>query len=92
MACLFEVDFDSGIRIGTVFHCIAKGKAGGGGIVSCFDGCKPGGWDWGSGGGVVELDKSADAGEVVCVGGLRGCRGGGKCGGWGEHKGKWCLG
>jgi hypothetical protein len=29
---LFEVAFDGGIRGGTVFHCIAEGKAGEGGI------------------------------------------------------------
>jgi hypothetical protein len=60
-----------------VFHCIAEGEAREGVIISCFDGCKPGGRDCVTGRGVVEMDKSADAGEVICIGGLRGCRGGG---------------
>ncbi len=41
-------------------------------IVACFDGCKPGGRDWVTSGGMVETDKSADDGEVVCAGGLGG--------------------
>ncbi len=83
---LFEVAFDGGIRGRTVFHCIEEGKAKVGAIVSCFDGCKPGGRDWVTGKGVVELDKSTDAGEVTRIGGLRRCHGGGhekrhSCGG-----------
>ncbi len=56
-----------------MFHCIVEGKkAREGGIVSCFDGCKPGRRDWITGRSVVKSDQSADAGEVVHVGGLRG--------------------
>ncbi len=58
-----------------MFHCVVEGEAGEGVIVSCFDGCKPGGRDWVTGGGVVEMDKSTNTGEVICVGGLRGCCG-----------------
>ncbi len=61
LAHLFEVDFDVGIRGGTVFYCIAEGEAGEGGIATCFDGCKPDGRDWVNDRGVVGLDKSADA-------------------------------
>ncbi len=87
-----------------MFHCIAEGKAREDCIVFCFDGCKPDGWDWVTGGGMVESDKSLDAGEVIHAVGLRGhhsgglgrrCSGGGVRGGGGkgEHKGgKWCLG
>jgi hypothetical protein len=77
LARLLEVALDGGIRGGTVFHCIAEGEAGEGVIVSCFDGCKPGERDWVTGRGVVELDKNTDAGEVICIGGLRECSGGG---------------
>ncbi len=75
---LFEVSFDVGIRGGAVLHGIVEGKAREGGIVSCFDGCKPGGWDWVTGEGMVESNKSADAGELIHIVGLRGsCSGGG---------------
>ncbi len=56
LARLFEVALDGGIREGTVFNCIAEGEAGEGVIVSCFDGCKPGGRDWITSKGVVETD------------------------------------
>ncbi len=46
MAHLLEVALDGGVRGGTVSHCIAEGEAGEGVVVSCFDGCKPGGRDW----------------------------------------------
>jgi hypothetical protein len=95
---LFEVSFDGGIRGGTVLHGIAEGKAREGGIVSCFDGCKPGGWDWVTCGGMVKVDKSTDAGKLIRIVGLRGSRSGGGawekvqlwregCGGKDEYKG-----
>jgi hypothetical protein len=56
---------------------IAEGWARESGIVSCFDGSKPSGWDWFTGRGMVEQDKSADAVEVMRIIGLRGCHGGG---------------
>jgi hypothetical protein len=62
---------------GAVFHCIAKYEAREGGTGLCFDCSKPDGWDWVSGGGMVELDKSADDGEVIGIVGLRGCCRGG---------------
>ncbi len=72
MACLLEVAFDGGIRGGAVLHSIAKGKAWKGLVVACFDCGKPGGWDWVTGKRVMEMDKIADAGKVICVGSLRG--------------------
>ncbi len=50
-----------------MFHCIAEGEARKGVIV-----CKPGGRDWVTGRGMVKMDKSANAGEVVYIGGLGG--------------------
>ena len=71
MTRLLEVAFDGGIGGGTVFHCIAKGEAGEGRVVTCLDGGKPGGWDWIASRGVVEVDKCIDAGESVGIVGLR---------------------
>ena len=71
MARLLEVAFDGGIRGGTVLHCIAKGEAGKGRVVSCFDGGKPGGRDRIAGGGMVEADKCVDAWEVIGIVGLK---------------------
>ena len=70
MARLLEVAFDGGIGEGTVLHCIAKGEAREGRVVSCLDGGKPGGWNWIAGGGMVEVDECIDAGEVVGIVGL----------------------
>ncbi len=75
---LLEVALDGGIRGGAVLHCIVEGEARKGVVVACFDGCKPGGRDWVTSRGVVETDKSADAGEVIHAGGLGGEEGGGK--------------
>ncbi len=66
---------DGGIIGGMVFHCVAEGKAGEYVIISCFDSCKPGGRNWVTGRGVGEMDKSTDAGEIIWIGGLRGCHG-----------------
>ena len=54
-----------------MLHCIAKGEAGKGRVVSCFDGGKPGGRDRIAGGGMVEADKCVDAGEVIGIVGLK---------------------
>ena len=70
MVRLLEVAFGSGIGGGTVLHCIVKGEAREGRVVSCLDGGKPGGWDWIAGRGMVEVDKCIDAGEVVGIVGL----------------------
>ena len=51
-----------------MLHCIAKGEAREGRVVSCLDGGKPGGRNRIAGGGMVEADKFVDAGEVVGVG------------------------
>jgi hypothetical protein len=72
LAHLLEMALDGGVRGGAVLHCVAEGEAGKGVIVACFDGGKPGGRDWVTSGGVVEMDKSTDAGEVICTGGLGG--------------------
>jgi hypothetical protein len=69
---LLEVALNGGVRGGAVFHCIAEGEAWKGAVVAYFDGCKPGGQDWVTGRSVVEMDKRADAGEVVHAGGLGG--------------------
>ncbi len=71
MARLLEVAFDGGIGGGTVLHCIVKGEAREGRVVSCLDGGKPGGQNWIAGGGMVEADKCVDAGEVVGIVGLK---------------------
>ena len=68
---MLEVTFDGGIGGGTVLHCIAKGEAREGRVVSCLDGGKPGGRNWIAGGGMVEADKCVDAGEVVGIVGLK---------------------
>ncbi len=60
---------DGGIRGGAV---VVEGEASKGVIVACFDGWKPGGRDWVTGKGMVKTDKSADAGEILCAGGLGG--------------------
>ena len=67
---LLEVVFDGGIGGGTVLHCIAKGEAREGRVVSCLDGGKPGGRNWIAGRGMVEADECVDAGEVVGIVGL----------------------
>ena len=76
MARLLEVAFDGGIGGGTVLHCIAKGEAREGRVVSCLDGGKPGGWDWIVSGDMVEADRGIDAGEVVGIVGMMGHHGG----------------
>jgi hypothetical protein len=72
LARLLEVAFDGSIRGGAVLHSIAKGEAWKGLVVACFDWGKPGGWDWVTSRSVVETDKRADAGKVICAGGLGG--------------------
>ncbi len=72
MAHLLEVAFDGSVRGGAVFHSIAKGEAWKGLVVACFDCSKPGGWDWVTSGSMVETDKRADAGKIICAGGLGG--------------------
>jgi hypothetical protein len=72
LAHLLEVALDGGIRGGAVLHCIVEGETGKGVIVACFDGCEPGRRDWVISRGMVEKDKSTDAGEVVCAGGQGG--------------------
>ncbi len=69
---LLEMALDGGIRGGAVLHCVAEGEAEKGVVVACIDGCKPGGRDWVFSRGMVEMDKSTDAGEVVHAGGLGG--------------------
>jgi hypothetical protein len=70
LAHLLEVALDGGIIGGAMLHCIVEGETWKGDVVVYFDCCKSGGWDWVTGGGVVETDKRADAGEVVHAGGL----------------------
>ncbi len=77
MAHLLEVALDGSVRGGAVLHSIAEGEAWKGVEVAYFDCCKPGGWVWDTGRSVVEMDESADAGKVVCAGGL-----GGRSGRW----------
>jgi hypothetical protein len=77
LAHLLEVSFDCGVEGETVFHCIVEGEAREGSVVASFDGGKPGGWDWITGGGVVEAIKCINAGEVVGIIGLRRHCGGG---------------
>ena len=67
---LLEVAFDGGIGGRVVLHCIAKGEDREGGVVSCLDDSKPGGWEWIAGGGMVEVDECIVAGEVVGIVGL----------------------
>ncbi len=55
-----------------MLHRVAKGEAWKGVVVACFDCSKPGGWDWVTGRSMVEMDKRADAGKVICAGGLGG--------------------
>jgi hypothetical protein len=69
---LLEVAFDGGAKEGVVLHSVANGEAWKGLVVACFDCGKPGGWDWVTGGSVVETDKRADAGKVIRVGSLGG--------------------
>ncbi len=69
---LLEVALDGSVRGGAVLHSIAEGKAWKGVVVSCFDCCKPGGWDWVTSGSMVELDERVGAGKVVRAGGLGG--------------------
>ncbi len=76
MARLLEVALDGGVREGAVLHCVAECEAWKGVVVACFGGCEPGGRDWLTSRRMMEADKSADAGEVVCTGGLEGCSGG----------------
>ncbi len=77
-----------------MLHSIAKGEVWKGLVVACFDCSKSDGWDWVTGGSVVETDKRADAGKVIRAGGLAGgmrwavARHGFECMG----KKKWCLG
>jgi hypothetical protein len=72
LAHLLEVAFDGGIRGGAVLHSVAKGEAWKGLVLACFDCEKPGGWDWVTGGSVVETDERADARKVICIGGMGG--------------------
>jgi hypothetical protein len=69
LAPLLEVALDGGVRGGAVLHPVAEGAAWKGVIVACFDGCEPGGRNWITSGGMVEMVKSADAGEGLHAGG-----------------------
>jgi hypothetical protein len=66
------VAFDGGVRGGAVLHSIVKGEAWKGLVVACFDCGEPGGRDWVTSRSMVETDKRADAGKVICTGGLGG--------------------
>ncbi len=66
------VAFEGSVRGGAVLHSIAEGEALKGVVTACFDCYKPGGQDWVTSGSVVETDKKADAGKVICTGGLGG--------------------
>ncbi len=55
-----------------MFHSIVEGEAWKGLVVACFDCCKPGGWNWVTGRSMVETDKRADTGKVICTVGLGG--------------------
>ncbi len=68
MACLLELALSGGIRGVVVLHYIGEGEAWKGVVVACFDGCEPGGRDCVTSRSVVEMDESADAGEVACAG------------------------
>jgi hypothetical protein len=72
LARLLEVALDGSIRGGAVLHSIVEGKAWKGLVVVCFDCCEPGGWDWVTGRSMVEMEENADAGKVICAGGLGG--------------------
>ncbi len=72
MASLLEVALDGSVIGGAVLHSVVDGEAWKGFVVACIDCCKPGGWDWVTGGGMVETDKRADDGKVVHTGGLGG--------------------
>ncbi len=72
LAHLLEVALDGSVREGAVLHSIAEDEAWKGLVVACFDCGKPGGGDWVTGGSVVEMDKRADAGKVICTGGMGG--------------------
>ena len=67
-----EVALDGSVIGGAVLHSVAKGETWKGLVVACFDCGKPGGWDWVTGGSVVETDKRADTGKDICIGGLGG--------------------
>ncbi len=69
---LLKVALDSSVKGGAVLHSIAEGEAWEGVELACFDCCKPGGRDWVTGRSVVDMDKRADAGKVVCASGLEG--------------------
>ncbi len=67
---MFEVSFDGvASEEGQCFIALQRVRQGKG-IIPCFNGCKPGGWDWVTCRGMVELDKSTDAGEVIPFVGL----------------------
>jgi hypothetical protein len=68
LARLLEVALDGSISGRTVLHSIVESEAWKGLVVACFDCCKPGGRDWVTGGSIVETDKRADAGKVICAG------------------------
>ncbi len=55
-----------------MLYSVGEGEAWKGHVVACFECCKPGGWDWVTGGSMVEMDKRADAGKVIHAGGLGG--------------------
>ncbi len=72
MACLLELALDGSVRGGAVLHCIVEGEAWKGIVVACYDCCKSGGRDWVTSRSMVEMDKRADSGKVLCAGGLGG--------------------
>jgi hypothetical protein len=72
LARLLDVALDGSVRGGAVFHSVAEGEAWKGLVVACFDCSKLGGWDWVTSRSVVEMVERADAGNVICTGGLGG--------------------
>ena len=71
LAHLCHVALDGLVTGRTILGGIGIGQSWPRGVVSCFDGCKPGGLDWESCCRVEVLDKGSNAGEIV---GIEGCR------------------
>ena len=74
MFVLCEVALDGLLTGGEIHGGIGVGEIRTGGEVAGFDSGKPGGFYWESSSGVEVADEGPNIGEVVGVGGSRGCR------------------
>ena len=74
LLCLSDVALYSFSADGAVFGHIGICEARPCGIVTCFDGCQPGGFDWNACCGMEVVDKGSNAWEITSIEGSGGQR------------------